>query len=1047
MTVLIIEDDKGLTELIKENVEVFGFQIESVQSAGEAIEWLKVNSPCLMILDYRLPDMNGKEFVAELQKTKQIVPPFIVSTGQGDEQIAVEMMKLGAKDYLVKDRFFLKKLPEVIKRIDREIDNENKRKQAEEKLNLAEIKNYELYTLMRLMSDTMPDLLWAKNLNKQFVFVNKAHCEKILKAVDTSEAIGKTDLFFAERERKLHPENPGWHTFGEICEDSDEIIIREMKEMQFNEFGYIRGEFIYLDVHKAPMFNKLGELIGIVGSARDITDSKLAEENLRQNEERLNFYVENSPMAVIEWDSEFKITRWTGYAEKIFGWSAEETIGKKSSDLNMVFEQDLFVEKDVVKKLIGGGYSQVVSSNRNCRKDGSIIYCEWYNIVMNDPQGKMISVMSQVLDITERKIAEEALLEAEWKFRALFEKGPIGVAYHEMIYNPTGKPINYRILDANQKYIELTGVDPRNKTVIEAFPNIENDPADWIGIFGSVVTTGKSVRFEQYLQPNGRWYDCVAYRYKENHFVAAFFEITKNKKIEENLRKLSRAVEQSQVSIVITNKNAIIEYVNPKFLDVTGYTMDEVIGKNPRILKSGEIAPLDYKKMWDLLVSGKEWSGIFHNKKKNGELFWESVTISPVKNEKGEITHYVAVKEDITAKKQMEMNLEKALERAEEINRLKSSFLANMNHELRTPLNGILGFAGFLSEELKDENHNKMASAILASGKRLSETLNLILDLSNVEAEKIEVSSRKLEVVSIIKNVAGLFETAALQKKLNFKIVNKEEIIYADLDDQLFPRIIYNLIDNALKYTDKGSVTIETGLEKQDKIKLFYVKIKDTGIGIPDDKIEIIWDAFRQVSEGLNRGYEGSGLGLTISQKITRFMNGTIGVKSELGKGSEFIVKFPAIPETIKEQEPIIEKEADVVPPIAADKSVKPLPTILYVEDDEINQNVIKLFVKNKYLIDVASDANAALHLTQQKKYEIILMDINLGRGMNGLQLTKEIRNNPNYNKTPIVAVTAYTIGSDKTEFFKAGCSHYLAKPFLRNDLLNLLAEINLNEG
>ncbi|MFH0736333.1 MAG: PAS domain S-box protein [bacterium] len=1046
MTVLIIEDDTGLTELIKENVEMFGFQTISVQSAGEAIEWLKLNKPYLMILDYRLPDMNGKEFVAELQKTDQNIPPFIVSTGQGDEQIAVEMMKLGARDYLVKDRYFLKKLPEVIKRINKEIENENKRKQAEEKLNQSEIKYYELYTLMRLMSDTMPDLLWAKNLNKQYIFVNKAHCKKILNAVDTTEAIGKTDLYFAKRERDLQPENPGWHTFGELCEDSDEITIKEMKEMQFSEFGYIRGKFVFLDVHKAPMFNKSGELIGIVGSARDITDSKSAEEKLRQNEERLNFYIKNSPMAVIEWDSEFRISRWTGDSEKIFGWSAEETIGKKSSDLNMVFEQDLFVEEDVKKKLVGGGYNQVTSCNRNYRKDRSMIYCEWYNIVMNDPSGKMISLMSQVLDITDRKKAEEALLEAEWKFRALFEKGPIGVAYHKMVYDATGKPIDYRFLDANQTYIELTGVDPRNKTATEAFPNIENDPSDWIGLFSNVVLTGKSVRFEKYLQPNGRWYDCVAYRYKANHFVAAFFEITKNKKIEENLRKLSRAVEQSQVSIVITNKNAIIEYVNPKFLDVTGYTMDEVIGKNPNILKSGEFTGLDYKEMWNFLISGKEWSGIFHNKKKNGELFWESATISPVKNEKGEITHFVAVKEDITAKKQMELNLEKALARAEEINRLKSSFLANMNHELRTPLNGILGFAGFLSEELKDENQSKMASAIFSSGKRLSETLNLILDLSNVEAEKIEVCSKQLEVVSIIKNIAGLFAAEALQKNLDLKIANNEDIIYAFLDDQLFSRVIYNLIDNAIKYTDKGSITIEIGIEKQDKNKLFYTKIKDTGIGIPKDKIEIIWDAFRQVSEGLNRGYEGSGLGLTICQKITKFMNGTIEVESALGKGSEFIVKFPVFTEIMKEQEPIIEKEVEIIAPLIVDKPIKPLPIILYVEDDEINQNVIKLFVKNRYLIDVAADAKSALQLVEQKKYDIILMDINLGRGMNGIQVTKEIRNNPNYYKTPIVAVTAYTIGSDKTEFFKAGCTHYLAKPFLRNDLLNLLEEININE-
>jgi len=334
-----------------------------------------------------------------------------------------------------------------------------------------------------------------------------------------------------------------------------------------------------------------------------------------------------------------------------------------------------------------------------------------------------------------------------------------------------------------------------------------------------------------------------------------------------------------------------------------------------------------------------------------------------------------------------------------------------------------------------------MASLILNSGKRLSETLNLLLDLANVEAEKIEISCKQIEVIRIIKNTIKLFTEDAFNKNLDFNIIVNEDKIYANLDEQFFKRIIHNLLDNAIKYTDKGSVTVTIGIEQKDENNQFYVKIEDTGIGIPKDKIGIIWDAFRQVSEGLNRGYEGTGLGLTISQKIAKFMHGTIEVESEFGKGSVFTVKFPTIVES-KTEEPIVDEDVKTIEHIKVDEVIK-MPRVLYVEDDIINQNLVKLFMKNKYAIDTADDAISALQLVEQKKYDIILMDINLGRGMNGVQVTKEIRKNQNYNKTPIVAVTAYTMETDKSEFFNAGCSHYLSKPFLRNDLLTMLEEIS----
>ncbi len=657
------------------------------------------------------------------------------------------------------------------------VRNITERKKIYEQLLKSKLDYEKLYNLASLMSNTITDMLWAKDLNKKYIFANSAICHNLLGEPNENEVLGKDDLFFAIRERESQPNNPFWHTFGELCKDSDEITIKENKPMTFLEHGYVQGKYIYLDVRKAPLYDKNGNLIGVVGSGRDITEQ----------------------------------------------------------------------------------------------------------IKTND-----------------------------------------------------------------------------------------------------------------------------------------------------TLKTLYRAFEQSQISILITDKNANIEYVNPAFCKISGYLSEEIIGKNPKILKSGHTPDEDYRQIWEKLNKGEDWSGIFLNKKKNGDLFWESATISPVKDDNGKTTHFVAVKEDITEKKKMESNLVAALKQAEDSNRLKSFFLANINHELRTPLNGILGFAKILTEQLKNEEHLSMSFDILESAKRLSTTLNLIIDIANIEAENTNIQFELLEITGILRECFDNYKGSALQKKLNYHLEIKQKPIYSYLDKNYFIQIISNLIDNAIKFTEKGEIEIECGLEKRNN--MLYVKVKDTGIGIPKDKIELIWLAFRQVSEGLSRAYEGTGLGLTIVKKAVELMRGKVIVASELNEGSEFSVYFP-VSDTNKSE--------SMQPAGKQIKTGERLLQILYVEDDEINQSVVRMFLKNKYIVETSADALTALEMTKNKKYDIILMDINLGPGMNGAELTRIIKQNPIYKDTPIVAVTAYTQESEKRSFFEKGCTHYLPKPFLKNDLVFLLENLN----
>lgn len=264
-------------------------------------------------------------------------------------------------------------------------------------------------------------------------------------------------------------------------------------------------------------------------------DHQKIEKALQESQSRFKLLYERTPLAYQSLDQNgnfIEINRsWTD----VMGYSREEVIGKSFSEFLHPDSKDHFNENfprfKAIGEILGVEFEMV-------KKDGSLILVSFHGRIGKNKYGDFQQTHCILQDVTEQKKIEEALLETEWKFKALFEKGPIGVAYHKMIYDISGKPIDYFFLDANDTYNALTGVDPKGKNVTQAFPGIENDPFDWIGTFGHVAQTGEQIRFEQYLQLNGQWYDCVAYQYKQDHFVAAFLNITERKQAEKEREEL-----------------------------------------------------------------------------------------------------------------------------------------------------------------------------------------------------------------------------------------------------------------------------------------------------------------------------------------------------------------------------------------------------------------------------------------------------------------------------------------------------------------------------
>jgi signal transduction histidine kinase len=416
-----------------------------------------------------------------------------------------------------------------------------------------------------------------------------------------------------------------------------------------------------------------------------------------------------------------------------------------------------------------------------------------------------------------------------------------------------------------------------------------------------------------------------------------------------------------------------------------------------------------------------------------------------IKNRQNKYFRDIVAERNESEKKIRELNnqLITARDVSEESSKLKSAILMNMSHEIRTPLNGILGFAQLLSRKLNGTAEEDMIGHIMVSGDRLLKTLTNIMDLAQLESEKARVRTKQYFLKDIVGDLCEKYELLAGKKKLSFKkCIDVDYPLRADR--KMLAQVLGHILDNAIKYTENGGVSISADQCLVNGILCTRIHISDTGIGIPSGETENIFLEFRQLSQGYKRQYEGSGIGLSLVKKMISLMNGTISVDSNPGKGSVFTISLPAgIPASVKEQK---EKSAGESPAgkLKTTNTVKTLkPNILIVEDNKVNAELIAAYLEDNVSTEYAADGETALKMAENKIFDIILMDINLGPGIDGLETMDRMRNINGYNNTPVVAVTGYTMEEDKKRFLKRGCDYFLAKPFTQKELRLLIKQIN----
>jgi PAS domain S-box-containing protein len=832
----------------------------------------------------------------------------------------------------------------------------------------------------------------------------------------------------------------------------NEIIVTSEKIS--NGDSYARARVFSKDEigQLAQSFNRMTDEL-----QQNISELGASRALLKTSEERMGLLVDNiKDYAIVMLDQEGKILSWNEGASGISGYASAEIVGEHIS--TFFTEEDVNAGIPVANLLAANERGEVQTEGWQKRKDGSLFWAHITVTRLLDEHKKMRGYVAITRDITEQMRAETAIRQSRAQLAMSQQLAHIGSweldletkslnwsdeLYHIYGNKPTTEEIRFERMfllthPADREFVMNTILDAINKQSSFDFRRriVRSDGAVRVlHSLGEVIfnESGAAVKM-----------------------VGADQDIT-DRLHEEEMEKLAMAATKSFNSVIIANSEGKIEWVNEGFTKLTGYTFEEVQHTHGEVLRRGALTGLssemgDYQR---LLQANKPVVYESKNYSKSGHEYWVITTLTPVIGHDGKIERIIAIDSDISERKKVEEDLilsnriaehslkkgNKALsdllrakKELEESMTVKEQFLAKMSHEIRTPMNAIVGLSEIMMETPLTADQKECMEAISLSSQNLLAIINDILDFSRLSSGKVELEALPFRPSDVIDGVLRTVGFSAKQKGI-------EVVVDADItklpeyvigDSVRLGQIILNLVGNAIKFTENGRITVtEKMLAVNDgKVTLQFI-VSDTGIGIPQDRLDTIFDSFTQASNETSRKYGGSGLGLTIVKQLAELHGGTVTVASQIGKGSAFTVTMQY---TIAGP---LEFSPEERPGITQSEASLDGKRILLAEDNEMNQMLARrVFDKWNFHLEIAGNGKIAVERLAKEHFDLVLMDVQMPE-MDGYAATQFIRTQlpKEKSRVPIIAMTAHAIVGEAEKCIALGMNDYISKPFNRNTL------------
>lgn len=1008
--VLIVDESKHDSNRLVTALEQGGYTITHKQvctksdftQAVNDVEWdiiLTEDKPC---------DLSCLDALSILQ-SNELDTPLIIVSGTIHEEQAIEAMNRGATDYVMKDN-----LIRLVPAVTREI------RDARIRLNRRRVMN-DLKTSekrFKKLIENAPDGVVLISHEGKFMYVSPS-ASKIF-GYDTEES-----LKFDPNEL-THPED-----LPNVLTTLDALIKNPAhKPMIQYRFRHKSGSWIWIESTFSNLLNE-PDVGAIVINFRDITERRELEDRLKFH----SYLLDEIGEAVMATTIDGTVIYWNNAAEKLFGWTSDEVLGRSVIEVipsQMSRSQATAIMESLRKGKSWSGEFQVQ------RKDGTTFPAMVTDTPLFDEAGKVTGIVGISSDVSERKKAEERI-----QFQAsLLDQVNNGILATDIdgkitLWNKFAEKLHgWKKEEVLGKLITDFLIDERSLIDADEYREEFEKKGNWSGEL--VLLRKDNSSFPAYVT-HSVIHDTAGNRIGT---VAVSVDITEQKQIEEvllqsqqQLQLQAAALESTANAIVITDKKGFIEWANPAFYSLTGYSSNEAEGLNTNTLKSGKMSDEFYSELWNTILSGEVWSGELINKRKDGTLYNEKMTITPVKDSNGNITHFVAVKEDISKQIELQHRLIQT-QKLEGIGTLASGIA----HDFNNILGIILGYCTLLERSRKDdERFKENLKTITQAVHRGANLVNQILAF----ARKSDVED---DIVDLNKSIRELYQMLdqTFPKSISIELKLDVNLPVVVIDQTHVNQALLNLCINArdailAKEKPYGTITIHTtyiaGKKLQDKFpdaipdKYIVLSVSDTGTGIDESIRDRIFEPF-YTTKGPDKG---TGLGLSLVYGVVKTYNGFIDLDSEVGRGSTFTLYIPVYRESTAQKTD--ERSAEVEAPRGTE-------TLLVVEDEELLRNAIVEILENHgYRTIPARDGEEGVKKYKENKDEIVLviMDMGLPR-MSGIELFTALRKiNPEIKS---ILASGFIEPGLSSELFKKGLKEIIRKPFDAEEILQKVRNI-----